>query len=90
MDTFTRLGNSLLQNSGDTGANFVNRVFVVDLFAVLDMANMAAILRDRLQFDLFYYGGILKFWPQLTPDALNVALTDASQMEEKYPLLAPK
>ncbi|MDE2097749.1 MAG: hypothetical protein KGL39_10910 [Patescibacteria group bacterium] len=87
LDTFQRLDAEPLQ---------VTRVYVVDLFTVLRPLtdpeahpDLAGVLRDRYQFDLLYYGGILRFWPQLSPEALHTFLAEPDAVAEKFPLLDP-
>jgi hypothetical protein len=75
----------------------VTRVYFVDLYAVLPplgvaerpLDGLAAVLRDRYQFDLLYYGGLLKYWPQLSPDACSLALSDPAAVGAAYPALDP-
>lgn len=89
LDTFTLLGPV---------ANVrVTRAYFVDLYATLPplgvaerpLDNLAAVLRDRYQFDLLYYGGLLKYWPQLSPDACSMALTEPARVGSVYPALDP-
>jgi hypothetical protein len=73
----------------------VTRAYFVDLYAVLPPLtaserpndNLANVLRDRYQFDLLYYGALLKYWPQLSPDACNMALAEPARISETYPAL---
>ena len=89
LDTFTLLS--------PTPGVRVTRAYYVDLFAVLPPLGaagrpndgLAAALQDRYQFDLLYYGGLLRYWPQLSPDACSVALTDPAQLAAAYPALDP-
>ena len=75
----------------------VTRAYFVDLYAVLPplaaagrpQDGLAAALRDRYQFDLLYYGGLLKYWPQLSPDACALALEGPRRLREAYPALDP-
>ena len=75
----------------------ITRAYFVDLYAVVPPLgaaerprdNLAAVLRDRYQFDLLYYGGLLKYWPQLSPDACNLALTEPGKVGAVYPALDP-
>ena len=77
------------------GGSFLEKIYIVDLYSVLrpigseHHPDLPSVLRDRYQFDLLYYGGALKYWPQLSPDALLLALSDPAGMEDVYPLLAP-
>jgi hypothetical protein len=89
LDTFTLL-------SPVAGVQ-VTQAYFVDLFAVLPPMgsperrndSLATVLRDRYQFDLLYYGGLLRYWPQLSPDACSVALSNPAQFAISYPMLAP-
>jgi hypothetical protein len=89
LDTFTLI--SAAENVRMTSA------YVVDLYAVLPplgsverpLDNLARILRDRYQFDLLYYGALVRFWPQLSPDACNLALTEPARVRGTYPELDP-
>ena len=57
---------------------------------IVDRAQLSAAIRDRYQFDLLYYGALLKYWPLLSPDACIKALsTDKNALAETYPDLAP-
>ena len=90
LDTFQKL---------EIGAGvFVTAVYIVDLYSVVPptwesttqrRAELAAVLQDKYQFDLLYYGAIVRFWPQLSPDTLQLALTDVDTLSGTYPLLAP-
>ena len=89
LDTFTLLG--------PVPGVRVTRVYYVDLFTVIPPLgsaerpndSLAAVLRDRYQFDLLYYGGLLRYWPQLSPDACSVALSEPSRLAAAYPALDP-
>lgn len=89
LDTFTLLGPA-------PGVR-VTRAYYVDLYAVLPplgapgrpLDNLAAALRDRYQFDLLYYGGLLRYWPQLSPDACSLALAEPARVGAVYPALDP-
>ena len=50
---------------------------------------LATALRDRYQFDLLYYGGLLRYWPQLSPDAASLALAAPARLAAAYPALDP-
>jgi hypothetical protein len=89
LDTFTALG----ANPGTR----LTRAYFVDLYAVLPplgaaerpLDNLGAALRDRYQFDLLYYGGLLRYWPQLSPDACSLALSEPGRLPGVYPALDP-
>ena len=82
LDTFTLL-------SAVPGVR-TTMAFYVDFDAVLDRGALAAVVQDRYQFDLIYYGALLRYWPHLSPDAAGVAIsTIERQMRTAYPDLAP-
>ncbi len=83
LDTFTALSPVL-------GVR-LTRAYFVDLYNVVRPAGgaLAAIMRDRYQFDLLYYGGLLRYWPHLTPDACRTALADPEGVAASYPALDP-
>jgi hypothetical protein len=91
LDTFTLLAPLAAQSPMR-----VTRAYYVDLAALpFDRAALGVALRDRYQFDLLYYSAIVKYWPQLSPDAAARALGalagsgDAGAIAETYPALAP-
>ena len=61
----------------------INKVYVIDLFDILQDRSIT----DKYQFNLLYYGFIIKYWPQLTPDAFRLVLSDISKIESIYPIL---
>ncbi len=70
---------------------FVRRVFVADL-ATLLRSRGAAIRKaftDRYQFDLLYYGAILKYWPILSPEAFRLAVANPPAIAATFPQLDP-
>lgn len=78
-----------LASAGLAGASFgndrINKAYFVDLFAIIPPLGaperpndgLAAILRDRYQFDLLWYGALAKYWPQLGPAGCHAALSAA-------------
>lgn len=80
LEPFTRLGDV---------PGGLRVVFIVDLYSVLPPGEQGSQLRDKYQFDLLYYGGVVRFWPQLSPDALLLALTQPDSVAEFYPSLDP-
>lgn len=86
LDTFTRL-------SSIKGVR-VTSMFFVDLYSVIPPLTsshrrndgLISILKDKYQFDLLYYGCLIKFWPMLNSNMCNAALHDPSQMS-RYPKL---
>lgn len=75
----------------ETPGVFVRRVFVADLASLLRArgAGMHKALSDRYQFDLLYYGLILKYWPALSPEAFRMAVADPAAIAGTFPLLDP-
>jgi hypothetical protein len=75
----------------ETPGVYVRRVFVADLATLLRPreALVQKALSDRYQFDLLYYGVILKFWPTLSPEAFRLAVTDPDEIAAAFPLLDP-
>jgi len=75
----------------------ITRAYYVDLFATLPPLEtperpndgLASVLKDSYQLDLLYYGAIILFWPQLSPDAALTALTEPSRIAATYPALEP-
>lgn len=86
-DTFMRL-------SSIPGIKVTN-IYFVDLFSVLQPIKsqsrpndgLANVLKDRYQFDLLYYGCLIKYWPMLNSNAANTALQDPIKLSEHYPSL---
>jgi hypothetical protein len=89
LDTFTRLG--------PVPGVRLTRAYYVDLYGVLPPLGaperpndgLAGVLRDSFQFDLLYYGGLLRYWPQLSADACKLALGEPGQVAGAYPALDP-
>jgi hypothetical protein len=89
LDTFTALA--------PVSGVRVTRAYYVDLFGVIPPLGtperpndgLPAVLRDRYQFDLLYYGALLRYWPHLSPDACNAALSAPARVAEAYPALDP-
>jgi hypothetical protein len=75
----------------ETSLGLDNRIFVVDLglFTNPKRTQLLELLRDTYQFELLYYGFILKYWPQLTLDCFRDYIADEMDLQHKYPDLAP-
>lgn len=66
----------------------VNAVYFIDLYNVLTpitypnrpQDNLSQILKDKYNFDILYYGAIIKYWPHLSIDILNTALLYPEKM----------
>lgn len=76
----------------ETSLGLDNRIFVVDLgsFTNPRRTQLLDLLKDTYQFELLYYGFILKYWPQLTLDCFRDYISDESDLQHKYPDLAPQ
>lgn len=65
----------------------INKVYIIDLFDILRERNVKTTIVDKYQFDLLYYGFIIKYWPQLTPDAFKLSINDSDKLTQTYPKL---
>ena len=90
LDTLTRL-------SPAPGLR-VDRAGFIDLYDVVAPLagdarrppdGLAAALRDRYQLDLLYYGGVLRYWPQLSRAACGAALASPDRVGAEFPDLDP-
>jgi hypothetical protein len=98
LDSFTPLAPLTADGSALTLMR-VTRAYFVDMAAVIEpvwaaasahQGKLAAALRDRYQFDLLYFGGILRYWPHLSADAASRALgAERDALAAAYPRLAP-
>lgn len=81
LDTFKILGKSL---SGD------NVIYVVDLarFTHRIQSQLVDMVNDTYQFELFYYGFVVKYWPQLTQECFYDYVISEPELQHKYPDLA--
>lgn len=81
LDTFRILGDALI---------FDNVVYVVDLaqFTHRLRGQLLDIINDTYQFELLYYGFVIKFWPQLTQECFYDYLISERELQHKYPELA--
>ena len=81
LDTFKILENSL---------TFNNTIYVVDLaqFTYRIHSQLIDIIRDTYQFELFYYGFVTKYWPQLTKECFYDYMINEPELQHKYPDLA--
>lgn len=63
--------------------------YIVDLNMVLakTKAQLYTLDNDTYLFDLFYYGFIIRFWPQMTPEVFRTYLTNPADIPSKYPEL---
>ena len=79
-DSFRLLGEEL----------FDNTVYVVDIqqFTARIATQLIDTTRDTYQFDLFYYGFVLKYWPQFTQECFLDYVINEAELSHKYPDLA--
>lgn len=75
MDTFSIVGNSTI-------------AVVTDLNEVLDPSYAMTLRDDKYQFELVYYGFIIKYFPQMTADTFKDYIGSENDMIRKYPGLA--
>ena len=85
---------SIIVNANDTfkliGDVASPTFYVVDLGYLLKriLTQVVEVLDDAYQFDLLYYGVIIKYWPQMTRECFHDYLNDESELHYKYPDLA--
>lgn len=65
----------------------INKVYVIDLFDILKDRDINSFIVDKYHFDLLYYGFIIKYWPQLTPEAFKLLITNIDKLSLTYPKL---
>jgi hypothetical protein len=73
----------------------INAVYLIDLYTVFQpidylqrpIDNLPQILKDKYEFSFLYHGAIIKYWPQLTMEIANIALSNPKNMN-KYLSLA--
>jgi len=65
-------------------------IYVVDLDQFIQPIYTArsSILADTYQFELLYYGFIIKYWPHLTQECFRDYMIDELELQHKYPELA--
>lgn len=51
-------------------------------------SQLTEILSDTYQFELLYYGFVVKYWPQLLPECFYDYIKNESELQHKYPDLA--
>lgn len=80
-DMFRILGETL---------SFDNVVYIVDLaqFTSKIHTQLMEVVNDTYQFELFYYGFVVKFWPQLTQECFYDYMRSEPELQHKYPDLA--
>ena len=81
-DTFATLAS--------THPNTCPQLYVVDLAAALAPARAQTenMMRDEYQFELVYFGFIIKYWPRLTRACFRDYISDESDLYLNYPELA--
>jgi len=67
-----------------------NQLYVIDLANFINphRLEMRQFLSDSYQFELFYYGFIIKFWPMMTPEIFHDYIDSEKLLYQKYPMLA--
>lgn len=78
LDTFRTLGDTMLAD---------NTVYVVDIDQFVDpvRSQLIEIIGDSYQFDLLYFGFVLKFWPQFTKECFHDYVTNEKELYQKFP-----
>jgi len=66
---------------------FIQSIYVIDLQFFIQEFSLYKIT-DKYQFELIYYGFIIKYYPQLTIDAFRILLSNPEKIYKSYPLLA--
>ncbi len=81
LDTFRILGETAPDN---------NVIYVVDLaqFIYKLRTQILDLVNDTYQFELFYFGFIIKYWPQLTQECFYDFIISEQELQHKYPDLA--
>jgi len=61
--------------------------YIMDLGQVIakTKAQLYTLIKDKYLFELFYYGFIIRFWPQMTPEVFRTYLENESDIANKYP-----
>ncbi len=65
-------------------------VYIVDLaqFTTKITTQLVSMVKDTYQFELYYYGFIIKYWPQLTQECFHNYVLNEPELEYLYPDLA--
>jgi len=77
-DTFRVLDPSIMPDA---------TVYVVDIDQFIDpvRSRLIEILTDTYQFDLLYYGFVVKFWPQFTKECFYDYIVNERELYQKFP-----
>lgn len=62
----------------------INKIYIIDLFDIIKEKNII----DKYQFNLIYYGFIIKYWPQLTPEMFKLAMSNPDAIYTAHPMLS--
>lgn len=67
-----------------------NTFYITDIAQFIDpvRTQLNEIINDSYQFELFYYGFIIKFWPQMTAEVFYDYIISELDLYQKYPDLA--
>lgn len=70
--------------------NLDNVIYVVDLaqFTYKLHSQLMNIIDDTYYFELFYFGFVVKYWPQLTKECFYDYMRNEPELQHKYPDLA--
>jgi hypothetical protein len=65
-------------------------LFIVDLdqFTRAKYTQLTEVANDAYQFNMFYYGFLIKYWPQLTQECAHDYIFNERELQHKYPELA--
>jgi hypothetical protein len=66
---------------------FIKEVYVIDLKPLL-LSLKPSILSDQYQFNLIYFGMVLKYFPKLSQGAFKTLFVNEEMMQSEYPMLA--
>lgn len=74
----------------DTIAPDDNQLYLIDLADFIEphRLEMQQFLADNYQFELFYYGFVIKFWPIMTPEVFYDYINSERVLYQKYPMMA--
>ena len=70
----------------------ISYFFIVDINQFIDKikTQLAGILADTYQSDMFYFGFVIKYWPHITKEVFVDLISNEKILYQKYPDLAPQ
>lgn len=79
-----------VQNIMEGSSDFKNTFYVIDIeeFVKPYETSLQEAIKDTYQFDLYYYGFVIKYWPQMTTEVFYDFITAEPELYIKYPDLA--